>query len=114
MIAPDPQISLERETDGGFVATSPALPGFVARGDSEASAMRRMRRALRHLARDQGREFESWLGGEGADAPFRWSRWRAPLALRLPLSRAMKTDLSLFGAGLAAGFVLLTVSRRRS
>src|SRR5688500_8941082 len=47
---PEYQMVLEREEDGTFVATSPALPGYVAHGPSEAAAARKLRRAIRrHL-----------------------------------------------------------------
>jgi predicted RNase H-like HicB family nuclease len=38
-------IILERETDGGYVATVPALPGCVSQGDTSDEAMRNIREA---------------------------------------------------------------------
>jgi predicted RNase H-like HicB family nuclease len=36
---------LEREADGGFVATVPALPGCVSQGDSRDEVMKNIRKA---------------------------------------------------------------------
>jgi predicted RNase H-like HicB family nuclease len=38
-------VVLEREADGGFVATVPALPGCVSQGDTRAEAMENIREA---------------------------------------------------------------------
>lgn len=45
-------ILVEEEDDGRFVATSPALPGYVAYGHSEGSATRKLRRAIRRNMED--------------------------------------------------------------
>jgi predicted RNase H-like HicB family nuclease len=37
---------LEREADGGFVATVPVLPGCVSQGDTEEKAMANIREAI--------------------------------------------------------------------
>ena len=38
-------VILEREPDGGYVATVPALPGCVSQGDTRDEAMRNIREA---------------------------------------------------------------------
>jgi predicted RNase H-like HicB family nuclease len=38
-------VVLERETDGGYVATVPALPGCVSQGDTRDEVMRNIREA---------------------------------------------------------------------
>lgn len=38
-------VILEREPDGGYVASVPALPGCVSQGDSRDEAMRNIRDA---------------------------------------------------------------------
>jgi predicted RNase H-like HicB family nuclease len=37
---------LERETDGGYVVTVPALPGCVSQGDTKAEALANIREAM--------------------------------------------------------------------
>ena len=39
-------VVLEREEDGGFVASVPALPGCVSQGDSRDEAMQNVREAI--------------------------------------------------------------------
>ena len=39
-------ITLEREEDGGYVATVPALPGCVSQGDSKEEALRNIEEAI--------------------------------------------------------------------
>jgi predicted RNase H-like HicB family nuclease len=38
-------VILEQESDGGYVATVPALPGCVSQGDTRAEVMRNIREA---------------------------------------------------------------------
>lgn len=38
-------VILERESDGGYIASVPALPGCVSQGDSREEAMRNIREA---------------------------------------------------------------------
>jgi len=38
-------VVLERETDGGYVATVPVLPGCVSQGDTRDEVMRNIREA---------------------------------------------------------------------
>ena len=38
-------VVLEREADGGYVATVPALPGCVSQGDTREEVMRNIREA---------------------------------------------------------------------
>ena len=39
-------VVLEREGDGGYVASVPALPGCVSQGDSRADALSNIREAI--------------------------------------------------------------------
>ncbi|MHB1155547.1 MAG: type II toxin-antitoxin system HicB family antitoxin [Phycisphaerales bacterium] len=39
-------VILEQETDGGFVASVPALPGCVSQGDTRSQAMNNIREAI--------------------------------------------------------------------
>jgi predicted RNase H-like HicB family nuclease len=39
-------VVLERESDGGYVASVPALPGCVTQGDTRAGAMTNIREAI--------------------------------------------------------------------
>ncbi|MBN8730355.1 MAG: type II toxin-antitoxin system HicB family antitoxin [Acidobacteria bacterium] len=39
-------VMLERESDGGFVATVPMLPGCVSQGDSREEALTNIREAM--------------------------------------------------------------------
>ena len=39
-------VILEQESDGGFVASVPALPGCVSQGDNRAEALRNIREAV--------------------------------------------------------------------
>jgi predicted RNase H-like HicB family nuclease len=39
-------VILQRETDGGYVVTAPALPGCVSQGDSRQEALRNIEEAV--------------------------------------------------------------------
>jgi antitoxin HicB len=39
-------VILEREADGGYVVTVPALPGCVTQGDTREEALRNVREAI--------------------------------------------------------------------
>jgi predicted RNase H-like HicB family nuclease len=39
-------VVLQRENDGGYVATVPALPGCVSQGDSREEALRNIEEAM--------------------------------------------------------------------
>jgi predicted RNase H-like HicB family nuclease len=39
-------VVLEQETDGGYVASVPALPGYVSQGNDRAEAMANIREAI--------------------------------------------------------------------
>jgi predicted RNase H-like HicB family nuclease len=39
-------VVLEKESDGGFVASVPVLPGCVSQGDTREEAMRNIREAV--------------------------------------------------------------------
>jgi predicted RNase H-like HicB family nuclease len=107
---PQYQILLEQEPDGTFVATSPALPGYVAYGTSEASAARRIKRAIRRN-----------LEGYAADAVAasrelgdgRTSRHRTSLHFQLPLTTTAKIVLASLALAGAATLISLEARRRR-
>jgi predicted RNase H-like HicB family nuclease len=115
----DPHITLEQAEDGTFIATSSALPGFVARADTENAAIRKIKKALKVSFKEHERDFrrvtERSPRGRRLDADqfFRWSRYRVPLYLRFPLSRNVKLTLAAFGAGLAFGAGALAYRMRR-
>ena len=45
-------VILEREADGGFVASVPVLPGCVSQGDDRADALRNIREAVELYVED--------------------------------------------------------------
>ncbi|MBA2565007.1 MAG: type II toxin-antitoxin system HicB family antitoxin [Gemmatimonadetes bacterium] len=111
----DPQITLERVDDGTFVATSATLPGYVARGETEGAAIRKIRKALKLHLRDYERDFLRITDVLDAPESFRWSRYRAPLYLQLPLSRRVKLNLVALAVGVSLGLTAFgAVSARRS
>jgi predicted RNase H-like HicB family nuclease len=105
----EPQITLEQVEDGTFVATCSSLPGYVARGDTEGAAIRKIRKALKLSFKEQERDFLRIIPRDPPREDFRWSRYRVPLYLRLPLSRHVKRTLSAFAAGMLAGASLVLV-----
>jgi predicted RNase H-like HicB family nuclease len=110
----DPQITLEKADDGTFLATSSSLPGYVAHGETENAAVRKIKKALKLHFKEEERDFERLAQrGESPDEAFRWSRYRAPLYLSFPLSRNVKLTLAAFGAGLLLGLSTYAYRRRR-
>jgi predicted RNase H-like HicB family nuclease len=45
-------VILERESDGGYVASVPALPGCVSQGDNRDEAMTNIRKAIELYVED--------------------------------------------------------------
>ena len=45
-------VVLEREDDGGFVASVPALPGCVSQGDTRAQALKNIQEAIAFYVED--------------------------------------------------------------
>ncbi len=45
-------VILEREADGGFVASVPVLPGCISQGDDRAEALRNIREAVEIYVED--------------------------------------------------------------
>lgn len=113
----DPQITLEQTDEGTYLATSSALPGYVARGDTEGAAIRKIKKALKLSFKEQERDFLRITHPLGRrrrpDETFRWSRYRAPLYLRPPLSRSVKLTLAAFGAGVAFGVSAFAIRKGR-
>ena len=80
------QVFLEEADEGTFAATSPALPGYIAYGQSESSAIRRLKRAIRRnldgVAKDYVRVSDEGNG--------RASRHKSHLYLQPPLTGTTK------------------------
>ena len=106
--ARDDQILLEREEDGTYVATSPTLPGFVAYGPSEASAVRKLRRAIQ---RNMEGFADDWIQSSVA-AGEQISRHKHSLHFGLPLTTTAKVVLSSVALATAAGLVKLSLKLR--
>ena len=101
------QILLEEEEDGTFVATSPALPGYVAYAQSESAAIRKLRRAIRRSMEGIAADYRGSVERNG-----RVSRPRANLYLHRPLD----TPTTVVVASLAAtafAAVLYELHRRK-
>ena len=63
-------VVLEREDDGGFVASVPALPGCVSQGDTRDEAMQNVREAIEVYiedCRESGESIPSESGREFID-----------------------------------------------
>jgi predicted RNase H-like HicB family nuclease len=63
-------VVLEREDDGGFVASVPSLPGCVSQGDSRDEAMKNVREAIEVYiedCRESGEPIPSESGREFVD-----------------------------------------------
>ena len=63
-------VVLEKEEDGGFVASVPALPGCVSQGDTRAEAMKNVREAVEVYlddCRESGEPIPSESGREFID-----------------------------------------------
>jgi len=45
-------VVLEKEADGGFVASAPALPGCVSQGDTRPEALKNIREAIELYVED--------------------------------------------------------------
>lgn len=105
--ARDYQVLLEREEDGTFVATSPTLPGFVAYGPTETSAVRKLRRAIQRNMEGFAEDYvKSITTGEYV------SRHKASLHFGLPLTTTAKVVLSSLALATAAGLVKLSLRLR--
>ncbi|HUP00460.1 MAG TPA: type II toxin-antitoxin system HicB family antitoxin [Gemmatimonadota bacterium] len=102
------QVLLEVEEDGTFAATSPALPGFVAYGASEASAVRKLRRAIRRNLEGFAKDY---VRVSSADSPT--SRHKSALHFRLPLTTTAKVVLTSVAAVSLLALLALELRRRR-
>jgi antitoxin HicB len=63
-------VVLERESDGGYVASVPTLPGCVSQGDSRAEALDNIREAIQLYlddCRDAGDPIPTEAGREFID-----------------------------------------------
>lgn len=102
------QILLEREEDGSYLATSPTLPGFVAYGPTEASAARKLRRAIHRNLEGFAEDWDRSSGPAGENV----SRHKHSLHFGLPLTMAAKVVLSSLALASAAGLVKLSLKLR--
>lgn len=105
----DYQVIVEQEEDGTFVATSPVLPGFVAYGSSEASAVRKLSKAIRRNLEGFAEDWSRTSRQPGD----RTSRHRSRLHFGLPLTRAAKMFLGSMAFVTAAGLFGLGYRLRR-
>lgn len=99
----DYQVIVEEEEGGAFVATSPALPGYVAYGSSEASAVRKLRKAIR---RNLEGFAEDYVRASRSPSD-RTSRHKHSLHFGLPLTTTAKVVLSSLALAGAAGLIKL-------
>lgn len=104
------QVIVEQEADGTFAATSPALPGFVAYGSSEATAARRLRRAIRRNLEGFAADHVHVSSAEGD----RISRHRSSLHFQLPLTLTAKLVIASVAVAGAVALISLETRRRRS
>jgi len=102
------QILLEQEEDGTFVATSPTLPGFVAYGPTEASAVRKLRRAIHRNMEGFAEDYVKSTISAGEHV----SRHKHSLHFGLPLTTTAKVVLSSLVLATAAGLVRLSLRLR--
>jgi predicted RNase H-like HicB family nuclease len=102
------QILIEREEDGSFVATSPALPGFVAYGQTEASATRKLRRAIQRNLEGFAEDHDRSSSATGEHV----SRHKHSLHFGLPLTTTAKVVLSSLALAGAAGLLKLSLKLR--
>lgn len=103
------QIVVEQEEDGVFVATSPALPGYVAYGQSESAAVRKLHKAIQ---RNLEGFAEDWVRASRAPLD-RTSRHKHRLHFGLPLTTTAKLVLGSLALAGAAGLVRLAYRLRR-
>lgn len=102
------QLLVEQEDDGSFVATSPALPGYVAYGQSQTAAVRKLRKAIQ---RSMEGFAQDWVT---ASRPTRGktSRHKSYLHFRLPLTTTAKIVLGGLAMGTALALLSLEIRRR--
>lgn len=60
-------VVLQRENDGGYVATVPALPGCVSQGDSREEALRNIGEAIELYLEDMKAAGESIPSEDGRE-----------------------------------------------
>ena len=97
------------EEEGLFVATSPVLPGYVAYGQSESGAVRKLRKAIRRNLEGFAEDYV-----RTSRAPVdRTSRHKTSLHFGLPLTTTAKVVLSSLALAGAAGLIKLAHRLRR-
>lgn len=105
----DYQIVIEQTEDGAFIATSPALPGYVAYAATEVGVVRKLRKAIRRnlegLAKDYDRSARA--------GPDRTSMHRSRLHFGFPLTTTAKIVLSSAALAMAAGLIRFAQRLRR-
>jgi predicted RNase H-like HicB family nuclease len=104
------QVVVEQEADGTFAATSPALPGYVAYGQSEAAATRRLQRAIQRNLEGFAADYDASSEGGGE----RTSRHRSRLHFQLPLTLTAKVVIGSLAVAGAIALLSYGTHRRRS
>lgn len=104
----DYQVLVEQEDDGSFVATSPALPGYVAYGQSQASAVRKLQKAIRRSMEGFAEDWDTASRPRGGKT----SRHKSHLHFQLPLTTTAKVVLGGFAVGTALALLSLEIRRR--
>jgi len=102
------QVLVEQEDDGSFVATSPALPGYVAYGPSQSAAVRKLRKAIRRSMEGFAEDWVTVSRGAGRAT----SRHKSHLHFRLPLTMTAKLVLGGLAMGTAVALLSLELRRR--
>ncbi len=97
------QILVENEGDGTYVATSPALPGYVAYATSEGAAVKKLRKAIQRNLEGFAKDW----GNASTSLEDLVSRHRTRLHFGLPLTTTAKVVLSAAALATAAGLVKL-------
>jgi hypothetical protein len=66
-------VILEQESDGGYVATVPALPGCVSQGDTRDEVMKYIREAADLSRRENKQRRVAWEPPHSSEAGRRWN-----------------------------------------
>ena len=101
------QVFVEQEADGTFAATSPALPGYVAYGQSENAATKRLQRAIQRNLEGFAADYDEASTSVGE----RISRHRSSLHFQLPLTLTAKVIIG--SLALAGAIAIISYGARR-
>lgn len=103
----DYHVVLEQADDGTYVATSPVLPGFVAYGDTEAEAVRKLHKAIRRNLEG----FQEDYVTASRPREDRTSRHKSSLHFQLPLT--MTAKIVLYSVAAATAVAVMTYELRK-